>query len=142
MNYTDNYLAKYISLIHRQAAAFLTKEFNKFGFGAGQYMFMIHLYKNDGISQEALSDLLNIDKGTTAKAIKKLEELQFVTRCKDSNDKRINRVFLTEKSYEIKDEFFEVLAKWENTLTKGLNEKELNEGLKLLEKLSTNVIVK
>ena len=142
MSCNTEYLGKYISLIHRQANVFFTKEFSKFGFGAGQYLFMIHLYENDGISQEALSDLLNIDKGTTAKAIKKLEELCFITRCKDFNDKRINRIFLTEKSHKIKDEFFEVLSKFERTLTKEFREEELNEGLKLLNKLSKNVIIK
>ena len=78
MNCNNEYLGKYISLIHRQANVFFTKEFSKFGFGSGQYMFLIHLYKNDGISQEELSELVNIDKGTTAKAIRKLEELNLI----------------------------------------------------------------
>ena len=45
MNCNNEYLGKYISLIHRQANVFFTKEFSKFGFGSGQYMFLIHLYK-------------------------------------------------------------------------------------------------
>ena len=91
-NKNDEYFGKYISILHRQANVFYSKEFNKFGIGSGQYMFMIHLYRNDGISQEELSDIINIDKGTTAKAIKKLEELGYIERIKDSEDKRINRI--------------------------------------------------
>ena len=109
MNCNNEYLGKYISLIHRQANVFFTKEFSKFGFGSGQYMFLIHLYKNDGISQEELSDLVNIDKGTTAKAIRRLEELNLIKRLKDSTDKRINRIYLTTKAINIKDEFFYIL---------------------------------
>ena len=140
MNCNNEYLGKYISLIHRQANVFFTKEFSKFGFGSGQYMFMIHLYKNDGISQEKLSELVNIDKGTTAKAIKKLEELNFIIRSKDTNDKRVNRIFLTEKALNIKDDFFSVLTNWENSLTNTLTEEEINSGLAILHKLSNNVI--
>ena len=136
MNSNNEYLGKYISLIHRQANAFFTKEFSKFGFGSGQYMFMIHLYKNDGISQESLSELVNIDKGTTAKAIKKLEELNFIVRSKDSKDKRINRIYLTSKALDIKNDFFSVLTKWENILTNELSPDEISIGLNILNKLS------
>lgn len=140
MNSNNEYLGKYISLIHRQANAFFTKEFSKFGFGSGQYMFMIHLYENDGISQESLSELVNIDKGTTAKAIKKLEELNFIVRSKDSKDKRINRIYLTSKALDIKNDFFSVLTKWENILTNELSPDEISIGLNILNKLSKNVI--
>ena len=140
MNSNNESLGKYLSLIHRQANAFFTKEFSKFGFGSGQYMFMIHLYKNDGISQESLSELVNIDKGTTAKAIKKLEELNFIVRSKDSKDKRINRIYLTSKALDIKNDFFSVLTKWENILTNELSPDEISIGLNILNKLSKNVI--
>ena len=140
MNPNNEYLGKYISLIYRQANAFFTKEFSKFGFGSGQYMFMIHLYKNDGISQEELSESINIDKGTTAKAIKKLEELNFITRSKDEKDKRVNRIYLTAKAINIKDDFFKVLSQWENILTSELNHEEIINGLNILNKISQNLI--
>lgn len=135
----NEYLGKYISLIHRQANVFFTKEFSKFGFGSGQYMFMIYLYENDGISQEALSRLVNIDKGTTAKAIKKLEELELITRSKDLNDKRINKIYLTSKALNIKNDFFSVLTKWENILTNELSTEEVSKSLKLLNRVTKNV---
>ena len=100
---------------------------------------MIHLYKNDGISQEKLSELINIDKGTTAKAIKKLEELGYVERNKDISDKRVNKIYLTEKALEIKDEFLASLTKWEDILTSNLSDEEILYGLKILNKLTKNV---
>lgn len=134
------YFGRYISVIHRQANAFYSKEFCKFDIGSGQYMFMIHLYNNDGISQEELSELINIDKGTTAKAIKKLEELGYITRIKDLDDKRINRIYITEKALKIKEEFLATLTKWENILTSDLTEEEIIQGLNILNKLTKNII--
>ena len=132
-------VGKYISIIHRTGSSFLSKEFNKFNIGSGQYMYLIHLYKNDGLSQEELTEILNIDKGTTAKSIKKLETEGFVMRVKDKNDKRINRVYLTPKALEIKDEFLSSINAWENTLTSNLSYAEKEQALTLLKKITYNI---
>ena len=132
-------VGKYISIIHRTGSSFLSKEFSKFNIGSGQYMYLIHLYKNDGLSQEELTEILNIDKGTTAKSIKKLETEGFVMRVKDKNDKRINRVYLTPKSLEIKDEFLSSINAWENTLTSNLSYAEKEQALTLLKKITYNI---
>ena len=81
---------------------------------------------------------LNTNK-TTAKAIKKLEELDFITRSKDSNDKRINRIYLTSKSIDIKSDFFSILTKWEAMLTNELSSEEISICLNILNKLSKNI---
>lgn len=132
-------VGKYISIIHRTGSSFLSKEFSKFNIGSGQYMYLIHLYKNDGLSQEELTEILNIDKGTTAKSIKKLETEGFVMRVKDKNDKRINRVYLTPKALEIKDEFLSSINTWENTLTSNLSYAEKEQALTLLKKITYNI---
>ena len=135
-------VGKYISIIHRTGSSFLSKEFSKFNIGSGQYMYLIHLYKNDGLSQEELTEILNIDKGTTAKSIKKLETEGFVMRVKDKNDKRINRVYLTPKALEIKDEFLLSISSWENTLTSNLSDAEKEQTLTLLKKITNNITYK
>ena len=94
---------------------------------------------NDGLSQEELTEILNIDKGTTAKSIKKLETEGFVMRVKDKNDKRINRVYLTPKALEIKDEFLSSINAWENTLTLNLSYAEKEQALTLLKKITYNI---
>ena len=132
-------VGKYISIIHRTGSSFLSKEFSKFNIGSGQYMYLIHLYKNDGLSQEELTEILNIDKGTTAKSIKKLETEGFVMRVKDKNDKRINRVYLTPKALEIKDEFLSSINAWENTITSNLSYAEKEQALTLLKKITYNI---
>ena len=132
-------VGKYISIIHRTGSSFLSKEFSKFNIGSGQYMYLIHLYKNDGLSQEELTEILNIDKGTTAKSIKKLETEGFVMRVKYKNYKRINRVYLTPKALEIKDEFLSSINAWENTLTSNLSYAEKEQALTLLKKITYNI---
>ena len=89
-------IGKYLSIINRKGNVFITKEISKFGIGSGQVMFLMELYKKDGISQEELSEGLNIDKATTCRDIKKLEEAEFLTSGKDKNDKRAYNLYLTQ----------------------------------------------
>ncbi|MGL5752897.1 MAG: MarR family winged helix-turn-helix transcriptional regulator [Paraclostridium sp.] len=85
---TGEPIGKYISQIYRKGRTFINKELVQQDMGSGQFMFLIQLYKQDGINQEELTEKLSIDKGTTARAVKKLEEEGFVIRLKDESDKR------------------------------------------------------
>ena len=100
---------------------FITKEISKFGIGSGQVMFLMELYKKDGISQEELSEVLNIDKATTCRAIKKLEEAEFLTRVKDKNDKRAYKLYLTQKSKDMEESIRDVLRICEDHISKNLS---------------------
>ena len=131
-------LGSYISQIHRKSNSFITKKLSKYGIGSGQYMFLIKLYKQDGINQESLSESLFIDKGTTARAIKKLEEEGLIYRVKDENDKRAYEVYLTDKAKDIKEEVFRILEEVENLITFNLTTEQKVDIIKILKKISTN----
>ena len=103
-------------------------------------MFLLELYINDGKNQEEIAETLKIDKGTTARALKKLEEQGFVTRIKDENDKRSNKIYLNDKAKDVREGVLDVLNDWNKEITKSLTEEE--EMLKsLLEKVCKNINV-
>jgi len=76
----DKLIVRWLSIVYRLGQSFLDKELKLYNLGSGQGMFLAGLLHRDGISQEHLSALLCIDKGTTARAIKKLEEEGYVLR--------------------------------------------------------------
>ncbi|MBF8983603.1 MarR family transcriptional regulator [Lutibacter sp. B2] len=104
----------------------------------GQHIFLVALFKNNGINQEELSNNIKIDKGTTARAIKKLEEEGYVVREIDPADKRAYKLYVTEKALEIKPKFIEVLSSWTDILSDGFTEEEKEITLKLLKKMAQN----
>lgn len=136
--YCDN-IGKYISQIYRKGRIFIGKDLDKYNIGQGQFMFLLELYVEDGRSQEELAEVLKIDKGTTARAIKKLEENGFVRREKDDKDKRFNRVYLTQKGKEIKNNIFFILNKWDKKMSEQLDEEERQLLTKLLKKVCSNI---
>ena len=138
MNNDKEPIGKYISLIHRKGTCFITKEVSKFGIGSGQIMFLMQLYRKDGICQEELSENLHIDKGTTCRAIKKLEEEGFLIRSRDENDKRAYKLYLTEKSKEMEENIKNILYDWERHISKGLSKKEAEILFSILKKICIN----
>lgn len=131
------YIGKYISQLYRKGSSFISKQLNELGIGSGQVMFLLELYRQDGRSQEELSEVLHIDKGTTARAIKKLEEEGFLTRIKDEMDKRAYKVFLTQKSKDLKQNIFDVMLNWEDSITSKLTNEEADMMIMLLDKICT-----
>lgn len=134
-----NYIGRYISQIHRRGGSFISKELSGLGVGAGQFMFLLELYRGDGRSQEDLAETLNIDKGTTARAIKKLEEEGFLTREKDEIDKRAYKLHLTDKGKSVKGSIYKVLSKWEVYMTTNLTEEESKLVRTLLQKICMTI---
>ena len=133
-------IGRYISQIYRKGNSFISKEISKFGIGSGQIMFLMQLYKKDGISQEELAENLHIDKGTTCRAIKKLEEESFLIRVKD--DKRAYKLYLTEKSKDMEDNIKGILYEWEKHISKDLSQEEVDFLLTVLKKICISQNIK
>ena len=134
-------IGKYIGEIHRSSCIYFSKKFKRFGIGAGQYLFLLNLYKHDGITQEELAQKVKLDKGTTARAIKKLEDQGYVKRVKKENDKRAYKLEVTEKAEQIKKDVYVIMNEWENEVRKCLANEESQELANLLNKLSKSSLI-
>ena len=137
----NKHIGKYISQLYRKGSVFINKEVSEYGIGSGQSMFLLELYINDGKNQEEIAETLKIDKGTTARALKKLEEQGFVTRIKDENDKRSNKIYLNDKAKDVREGVLDVLNDWNKEITKSLTEEEEEVLKSLLEKVCKNINV-
>jgi len=140
MNENKNSVSRWISLLHRHGHMYLGKQLKQYNINKGQYTFLNALYKKDGVRQEQLSDYLKIDKGTTAKAIKKLEDDNYIIRIVDANDKRAYNVYLTEKALKVKPIVRKAMMAWTDILFSGFNEEEKKTSLALLERMGENAI--
>ncbi len=133
-----NSIPRWVSLIYRYGQMYIGEHLKKYDIGRGQHIFINALYKEDGLTQEELADYLKIDKGTTAKALKKLEDQGYITRTVSKKDKRCNEVHLTEKALLIKGDVRKVLTEWRERLTFGLTDEEKQLALIILEKMGDN----
>ena len=132
----------YISVLYRQFQIYINNNTKDLQISASEYIFLMEMYKNDNMSQEQLSKNLIIDKSATARAIKSLEEKEYIIRKKDDNDKRTNRIKLTKKGIEIKDRLSNLLEEWNNEITSDIDKNLLNTVIDTINKLSIKAIEK
>ena len=131
-------IGKYISMLYRIGSSYINKELCKYDIGSGQYIFLLYLFNNNGCNQEEISIALDIDKGTTARALQKLQKEGYINKKIDKNDRRVNHILVTEKAFEIQESIMKVLNSWEDILYSSFNKEEKNELLELLQKAALN----
>ena len=132
----------YFSVLYRQFQIYINNNTKDLGIGASEYIFIMEIYRNDNISQEELSKNLIIDKAATARAIKSLEEKEYIIRKKYKKDKRTNRIELTKKGIEIKDRLSKLLEEWGHTVTKDMDKETIELVLGIIKEMSKKAIDK
>ena len=132
-------LGKHISIIYRYSQIYFNEHLKKYNLGSGQYIFLLHLIKNNGITQEELSVSVKFDKATTARAVAKLIDGNYVERKVCETDKRAYNLYTTDKAESIKDGLFAVLDSWNQIMLEELTLKDRQLLLGLLEKVGNHV---
>lgn len=90
-----------IGMIARALDSISNIEFKEVELTKGQYLYIVRIYENPGIIQEKLAEMIKIDRTTASRAIKKLEINGFIERRDDEHNKKIKKLFLTEKGKNI-----------------------------------------
>lgn len=131
-------LSKYISSLYNVMHYKLYKDLDKYNLIGGLHHYLIFIYFNEGLTQEAISKALYRDKGTTARAIKKLEEFNYIVRYQDIEDKRAYKVYATENAKKIMSELLNIIDGWNDVVTYDFSEEEKILALKLLKQMDVN----
>lgn len=132
------YISRHASVMHRLSHIYFDLELSRFKIGCGQQFFLLRIADKPGISLLSLAQEGYFDKGTTARAVKKLEAEGYVRRITDEKDKRIIRLYATEKAQCILPEIRRMMIRWHELLTGGLSEKEQAIAGQLMERMAEN----
>lgn len=83
-------------------------ELSKLNLYPGQERLLYYIRKKDGLSQKELCEKLNVKPSTIAVMLKRMEKTGLFERVQDENDKRITRIFITDKGKDISDEIIKI----------------------------------
>lgn len=86
-----------IGMIARALDSISNIEFKELDLTKGQYLYLVRVCEHPGIIQEKLAEMLKVDRTTAARAVQKLELQGFVTRRGDADNKKIKRIYPTER---------------------------------------------
>lgn len=97
------------------------------------------IWLSPGLSQNQLASILKFNKGAVAKLIKTLEAEGYVRREADTKDRRVMRLYLTEKSENLIPVFQDLEKQWANQMIAGFSEDEKAQLRDFLERIIHNM---
>ncbi|MCY9197504.1 MarR family transcriptional regulator [Bacillus atrophaeus] len=130
-----------VGMIARALDSISNIEFKEYNLTKGQYLYLVRICENPGIIQEKLAEMIKVDRTTAARAIKKLEMNGFIEKVDDEHNKKIKKLFPTEKGKNV----FPVIKR-ENDHSNsvalaGFSEGETETILHLLQRIRKNIEV-
>ncbi|WP_276732797.1 MarR family transcriptional regulator [Bacillus sp. (in: firmicutes)] len=96
-----NDILREIGMIARALDSISNIEFKDLDLTRGQYLYLVRIYENPGIIQEKLAEMIKVDRTTAARAIKKLEMQGFIQKRPDEQNKKIKKLYPTEKAKKV-----------------------------------------
>ena len=136
---TDEAIGKYLSIARRAHAALLDKQLAESDISHGQILLLATLYKKDGICQQTLCQMYNLNKAAVGRGLNKLSKIGFITKETDPEDKRKKLIYLTSKAKNFEAEFKEILEASEERLRSDLSEEEIEIFLTVIKKICSNL---
>ena len=110
---TDCYIFL-LAKAYQKAHRILQNRLKKFGITNIQHLVIETLWLFPGITGVELSKVLNIDKATLSGVVERLNRDGWLEKKEDENDKRVIRLYPTEKSLNLKEELI-LIRKQANT---------------------------
>jgi DNA-binding MarR family transcriptional regulator len=130
--------AALISYAYRTIQKSFAKELAPYHIGWGHFAILVSLYEMEGRSQDSLALFRGFDKTMIAKSVVRLEEVGFVRRETDQDDKRVKRLYLTEKSLNLRPEMERIGYRLNELLLKDFDADESALTMRNLRKIALN----
>ncbi|MGT2845775.1 MarR family winged helix-turn-helix transcriptional regulator [Streptococcus massiliensis] len=90
-----------LGTISRQAMLAMNKRASQFGLDNNLFLYLTRIVENEGLSQSALANMLQIDKTTISRALRKLEDKGLIKKELASNNKKLKHLYPTEAALDI-----------------------------------------
>ncbi len=128
-----------IGVIARALDSISNIEFKEYDLTKGQYLYLVRICEDPGIIQEKLAEMIKVDRTTASRAIKKLEMNGFIEKKEDTHNKKIKKLFPTEKGKKVYP-FIKRENDYSNTVAlEGFSEKEAETIFHLLQRVKNNI---
>ncbi|QDY82597.1 winged helix-turn-helix transcriptional regulator [Paenibacillus polymyxa] len=128
-----------IGMIARALDSISNIEFKEYDLTKGQYLYLVRICENPGIIQEKLAEMIKVDRTTASRAINKLVINGFIEKKEDQHNKKINKLFPTEKGNSVYPFIKREHDYSDNVALAGFSESEVNTIFNLLQRVRKNI---
>jgi MarR family transcriptional regulator, transcriptional regulator for hemolysin len=127
-----------------EVARLLRRNFNRRAQDRGltqtQWQALAHLSRDQGMNQACLADLLEVQPITAGRLIDRLEAAGWVQRRPDPADRRVQRLYLTQKAEPLLDDMRALAAATREEAMAGLSDRKRRELIRALQVLKGNLV--
>jgi DNA-binding MarR family transcriptional regulator len=109
------------------------------GLTLAQARVLLHLSRNEGITQVALSAILEIQPITLLRQIDRLEKVGLIERRAHPSDRRAQQLYLTPRSQPLLTKIFEKSAERQDRVMAGLSDAEREQLIASLQRIKANL---
>ena len=110
-----------LSVLYRNTQKYFDRLLTRYDIGSGQLIFLLCINESEGITMQEVTNLTEVDKGTTTKSIQRLIDQGYVQAKTDENDRRVKRLYTTQKAVDIMNVIYEYRAQLRNTLAQDMD---------------------
>lgn len=139
-NIIDLSIGYLVGRLSRAIIKRLSKKFQDAGIDVSyeQWSILVHLYRQDGQTQQALARIAVKDKAAVTRLLNGLEKKNIVLRIPDRNDKRSNFIYLTNKAKELKPRLIGFVEEMLAEAGQGIDPDEMSRCRATINNIFTN----
>ncbi|MDE1812307.1 MAG: MarR family transcriptional regulator [Thaumarchaeota archaeon] len=111
------------------------------GVSLSQWRVVGALVIQPGLTQKEIADKVGIEGATLVPVIDKMEKEGLLKRKPDSDDRRVNRIYLTQKADSLWEKMTECALRIRKSSLKNISEDDIQATLETLRKISKNLVM-
>lgn len=122
-DYVD--IGRWFSILNRRSQLFVVEACAEMHLTYLEYVMLIRIYDHEGARQDDLAEMLFLDKAVVTRTMNLLQEKGLVRRERDEDDRRVRRIFLTDYGREKHAYLRNIIQRWVDYLTAGMDPEEV-----------------
>ena len=134
----DNFLKLFdlIGVLAHRRYKSAEQHFSSLGLNHTEARLLTLLHEENGVStQDALSNMLSVDRSNAGRALKSLEQTGYISRRENEENKKTKLVQITPQGRKVVDEIAKLRKKMAQSFFGDLNEKEAGVIVELFQKV-------
>lgn len=121
-----------MSVLYRNMMKYFDHVLSQYDIGSGQLIFLTYINENEGCTMNDVTNVCEVDKGTTTKSINRLIEQGYVQTRADEKDKRSKRLYTTTQATEVMNAIYKYRNECRNVLAKDVDFDDFNDLLSII----------
>jgi DNA-binding MarR family transcriptional regulator len=115
------------------------RRMRKLGLTRAQWLALTRLHRRPGASQQELADMMEIEKAPAGSILDRLQDKGWIERRADATDRRINRIYLTERGERIHAAMLPIAAATIDEALADLSRQEQDRLIGLMMRVKANL---